>query len=164
MIRKAEVKDLDRIMEIIKATIAEMKVYGNTQWDENYPQKNDFIGDVEGGSLYVSEENGELYGFICANFIEPDEYKDIKWASDEKCLILHRMSINPKYRNQGTATKLIEFAEKTARENGVNYIKTDTYSVNKKMNTLLLKLGYIHRGNMNFLGKEKEFYCYDKKI
>ena len=58
MIRKAEVKDLDRIMEIIKATIAEMKTYGNTQWDENYPQKNDFIGDVESGSLYVSEENG----------------------------------------------------------------------------------------------------------
>lgn len=31
MIRKAEAKDLDRIMEIIKATIAEMKTYGNTQ-------------------------------------------------------------------------------------------------------------------------------------
>lgn len=74
------------------------------------------------------------------------------------------MSINPKYRNQGTATKLIEFAEKIAKENGVNYIKTDTYSINKKMNALLLKLGYIHRGNMNFLGKEKEFYCYDKKL
>ena len=72
MIRKAEVRDLDRIMEIIKATIEEMKKYGNTQWDENYPQKNDFIGDVESESLYVSEENGELYGFICANFVEPD--------------------------------------------------------------------------------------------
>ena len=139
MIRKAEVRDLDRIMEIIKATIEEMKTYGNTQWDENYPQKNDFIGDVESESLYVSEENGELYGFICANFVEPDEYKDINWESNEKCLILHRMSINPKYRNQGTATKLIKFAEKTAKENGVNYIKTDTYSINKKMNTLLLK-------------------------
>ena len=34
MIRKAEVRDLDRIMEIIKATIEEMKTYGNTQWDE----------------------------------------------------------------------------------------------------------------------------------
>ena len=151
-------------MEIIKATIAEMKTYGNTQWDENYPQKQDFTGDIESGSLYVNEENGELYGFICANFVEPDEYKDIQWALDEKCLILHRMSINPKYRNQGTATKLIEFAEKIAKENGVNYIKTDTYSINKKMNALLLKLGYIHRGNMNFLGKEKEFYCYDKKL
>ena len=117
MIRKAEVRDLDRIMEIIKATIEEMKTYGNTQWDENYPQKNDFIGDVESESLYVSEENGELYGFICANFVEPDEYKDINWESNEKCLILHRMSINPKYRNQGTATKLIKFAEKTAKEN-----------------------------------------------
>lgn len=58
MIRKAEAKDLDRIMEIIKATIAEMKTYGNTQWDENYPQKQDFTGDIESGSLYVNEENG----------------------------------------------------------------------------------------------------------
>lgn len=164
MIRKAELKDIENIMKIIKAVIAEMKTYGNTQWDENYPQGVDFEEDIKNGALYVEEENGKFRGFVCANFVEPEEYKDIQWGFDEKCMVLHRMSINPECRNKGLASKLIKFVEDTALENGVSYIRTDTYSINEKMNALLKKMGYVHRGNMKFLGKEKDFYCYDKKI
>ncbi len=37
MIRKANMNDLESIMKIIKSTVEEMKIYNNTQWDENYP-------------------------------------------------------------------------------------------------------------------------------
>lgn len=164
MIRKAKLKDIESIMKIIGSVVAEMKIYGNTQWDENYPQGIDFQNDIESGSLYVEEEDGRLCGFVCANFIEPEEYADIQWGAEEKCMILHRMSVDPQCRNKGLASKLIKFIEDTAVKNGVKYIRTDTYSINKKMNSLLKKLGYIHRGNMKFLGKEKEFYCYDKLL
>lgn len=164
MIRKAVTTDVEKIMEIISFTVSEMKTYNNTQWDETYPQAKNFIGDIDAGDLYVDEIGDELRGFVCVNYIEPVEYEDIKWQSQEKSMVVHRMAVNSKFRNQGVGISLLKFSENLALENGVSYLKTDTYSINDKMNALFKKFGFILAGEMEFLGKEKPFYCYDKII
>ena len=150
MIRKANMNDLESIMQIIKSTVEEMKTYNNTQWDENYPLEKDFVSD------------GEVAGFICLNYEEPEEYLGLNWSSNKKAMVIHRMAVNPNFRKTGIASKLVDFAEKLAVENNVSYLKSDTYSINSKMNLLLTKCGFIKIGEMSFLGKEKSFYCYDK--
>ena len=162
MIRKANIKDLDQIMNIISDTVKEMKTYNNTQWDENYPQAKDFENDIKNEDLYVDELDGQVVGLICVNYIEPDEYLDIKWAFDKKAMIIHRMAVKSNFRNQKIGTRLMEFAEELAKNNGVVYLKTDTYSLNIKMNSLFKKFGYKLAGQMEFLGKEEPFNCYDK--
>lgn len=162
MIRKANINDLEKIMKIIKATVEEMKGYNNTQWDENYPSDKDFVSDIKKQDLYVDEIDGEVAGFICLNYEEPDEYVGLNWSSNKKAMIIHRMAVNPSFRKKGIASKLVDFAEKLAEENSVSYLKSDTYSINSKMNALLTKYGFIKIGEMSFLGKEKSFYCYDK--
>ncbi|WP_434796316.1 GNAT family N-acetyltransferase [Terrisporobacter vanillatitrophus] len=164
MIRKASLNDVNNIMDIIKLTVEEMKTYNNTQWDENYPKAKDFTKDVESGDLYVQDEDGEIKGFICVNYIEPIEYEGLGWGSNDKAMVIHRMAVNPNHRHQGVGTKLMNFAEQLALENNVVYLKTDTYSINTKMNSLFKKCGYNFVGEMSFLGKEKPFYCYDKLL
>lgn len=162
MITKAKLSDIKGIMEIINNTVEEMKLYNNTQWDENYPQGKDFEKDIESGDLYIEVEDNKLKGFICVNYIEPKEYKELNWSSNEKSMIVHRMAVNPKFRNCGVGSKLMNFAEDLAEKNGVKYLKTDTYSINTKMNSLFRKFDYKLVGEMNFFGKEKPFYCYEK--
>lgn len=162
MIRKANMNDLEKIMKIIKATVEEMKDYNNTQWDENYPSDKDFVSDIKKQDLYVDEIDGDVAGFICLNYEEPEEYVDLNWSSNKKAMVIHRMAINPSFRKKGIASKLVDFAEKLAEENSVSYLKSDTYSINSKMNAFLTKCGFIKIGEMSFLGKEKSFYCYDK--
>lgn len=164
MIRKAKLNDLNSIMEIIKSTVEEMKTYNNNQWDENYPQAKDFTNDIESGNLYVDDDRGNIKGFICVNFIEPVEYENINWSSNDKSMVIHRMAVNPKFRQQGVASEMMHFAEKLASDNNVVYLKTDTYSINTKMNSLFKKFGFNLVGEMSFLGKEKPFYCYDKLL
>lgn len=164
MIRKASLNDVDSIMDIIKSTVEEMKTYNNTQWDESYPQAKDFIKDIESEELYVEAEGKEIKGFICINYIEPKEYDDLNWVSNSKAMVIHRMAVNPKFRQQGIATKLIKLAEQLALDNNVVYLKTDTYSINTKMNSLFKKCGFNIVGEMSFLGKEKPFFCYDKLL
>lgn len=164
MIRKATSNDLNSIMNIIKETVEEMRSYNNTQWDENYPQAKNFAHDIEKEDLYVEDIDDDVAGFICVNYIEPDEYTGLNWSLDEKSMVVHRMAVNNAYRNQGVATSLMEFAEELARENNIGYLKTDTYSINTKMNSLFKKCGYKLIGEMSFLGKEKPFYCYDKVL
>lgn len=164
MIRKATKIDIIKIMEIITAIVREMKSYNNTQWDETYPQVINFSKDIEEGNLYVDELENEIRGFVCLNYIEPIEYNYIDWQSSEKAMIMHRMAVNPNFRNQGVGISLLKFSEELALKNGVSYLKTDTYSINDKMNSLFKKFGFKLVGEMEFLGKEKPFYCYDKII
>jgi len=160
--RKAVLEDIKCIMEILRETIIEMHSYNNFQWDENYPQEKDFIKDIEAGYLYAAERDGMLTGFICVNKIEPVEYEDINWSFSEDAMVVHRMAVNPRSRRMGIGTELISFADKLALENNIKYLKTDTYSINSKMNSLFIKNGYKFVGEMSFLGKEKPFNCYEK--
>ena len=164
MIRKAAKGDLAEIMEIIRETVAEMRTYGNTQWDENYPQEKDFAGDISRGDLYVDERDGEVAGFICVNQVEPVEYEDLDWSSKEQAMVVHRMAVNPKFRRKGIASGMMEFADDLARSSGIGYMKTDTYSVNPNMNALFIKCGYKFVGEMSFLAKEKPFNAYEKLL
>jgi|GEM_PF-92051 len=162
MVRKAVVEDLSDIMNIIKDTIVEMHSYNNYQWDENYPKDKDFIKDIESGSLFVVERDGKLMGVVCVNKIEPAEYSGLNWLLNEEAMVIHRMSVNPSCRRMGIGTELMNFAEELALKGNIRYLKTDTYSINAKMNALFLKCGYKFVGEMSFLGKEKPFYSYEK--
>lgn len=164
MIRKAILADITDIMAIIKETIIELHSYGNTQWDENYPQEKDFLLDIQQGDLYVSEREGTLAGFACINKVEPAEYTALPWSMQETAMIVHRMAVTPGCRRSGIGTELMAFADEYAVKNNVRYLKTDTYSINTKMNALFEKCGYKLVGEMRFLSKEKPFYCYEKVV
>lgn len=164
MMRKAVIEDIKNVMEIIKETIVEMHSYGNYQWDENYPQEKDFLDDIQKGDLFVIEREGKLVGFVCINKVEPVEYNGLNWSLNDDAMVVHRMAVNPAYRKNGIGTKLMKFADELALKNNISYLKTDTYSLNSKMNRLFEKCGYKLVGEMSFLGKEKPFYCYEKVL
>lgn len=162
--RKAVIADIKNVMEIIKETIVEMHSYGNYQWDENYPQEKDFLNDIQKGDLFVIEREGKLVGFVCINKVEPVEYNGLNWSLNDDVMVVHRMAVNPAYRKNGIGTELMKFADELALKNNIRYLKTDTYSLNSKMNRLFEKCGHKLVGEMSFLGKEKPFYCYEKVL
>lgn len=164
MMRKAVIEDIKNVMEIIKETIVEMHSYGNYQWDENYPQEKDFLDDIQKGHLFVIEREGKLVGFVCINKVEPVEYNGLNWSLNDDAMVVHRMAVNPACRKNGIGTELMKFADELALKNNIRYLKTDTYSLNSKMNRLFEKCGYKLVGEMSFLGKEKPFYCYEKVL
>lgn len=59
---------------------------------------------------------------------------------------------------------MVGYAAELAIHNGISCVKTDTYSINRNAQKLFEKCGYRRVGMMNFRGKEKPFYCYEKSI
>ena len=49
-----------------------------------------------------------------------------------------------------------------AKERGISQIKVDTYAANAGMQSFLIKKGYQKIGEMEFLGKDLPFFCYEK--
>ena len=162
MVRQAKQSDLDQVMELIAQCIARMSEEGNPQWDEDYPARRDFEGDVEKGNLFVCEEEGVIAGVTCINREEPEEYRGVSWSSGRGATVVHHLAVSPAFRGRKLGRILLRQAEEVAGQNGTCYLKADTYGSNGAMNALLRKEGYALRGHMTFLGKPEQFNCYDK--
>jgi ribosomal protein S18 acetylase RimI-like enzyme len=162
-IRKGTKEDLTEIMEIVQKTVSIMESEGNDQWNRTYPHEQDFLADVEAGSLYTAIYEGNVAGSITVDQIQAEEYKNASWRKDEPCFVFHRLAVDPEIRGEGIASRLIEFAEKHAVKNGIPYMRTDTYSLNKKAQKLFEKNGYVKTGTI-WMDRDNPFYCYDKLL
>ncbi|WP_308303486.1 GNAT family N-acetyltransferase [Bacillus canaveralius] len=161
-IRIATAADIERIMEFVIHTVELMNQEGNDQWSDTYPHKDDFLADCKAGSLYVAEKDGRVIGSITIDRQEPPEYKQAHWRSDQDSFVFHRLAVDPDVRGAGIASKLMSFSESYALEKGVFYLKTDTYSLNKKAQLLFEKNEFVKVGEMKFPERDQPFYCYDK--
>lgn len=163
MIRKAKTEDIEAIMRIVKEAIILMNEEGNTQWDETYPLAPDFLKDIEAGTLFVLDE-GEVRGVVCVNRVQPVEYRTVAWSVEKEAIVVHRMAVLAASRGQGIAKRFMKYAEQMAEECGLNYIRTDTNSMNSRMNAMFQKLGYKKAGIVHFRKNPNDFYCYEKQI
>ena len=164
MIRKAESRDIQEIIEIVLETIPIMREEGSDQWDDTYPLRKDFEQDFQNGSLFVFEHNQEIVGSITVDQTQPKEYETVTWTRNEWAYVFHRLVVKPGARKLGIASQLIDYAEEHALLNGVKCMRIDTYSLNEKAQQLFLKKGYKKIGIMEFHGKEFPFYCFDKEL
>ncbi|WP_040214723.1 GNAT family N-acetyltransferase [Clostridium polynesiense] len=164
MIRKAIKEDIERIMIIVNAAVLKMNQQGNDQWGEDYPKEEDYLKDIEEDNLYVYCEDEEIQGVVCVNEDEAEEYGDIPWRRQGRALIIHRIAVNPESQGRGIAYKLLSFADDLAMDKGINYIKTDTYSLNKIAQNIFTRSGYIFRGIIHFQRRPEDFYRYDKEL
>lgn len=164
MIRKAVMNDVNNIMKVILPSIAIMNQEGNTQWDQEYPLESDFLNDINDGSLFVFEQEQVIQGVICINNIEPSEYGDVAWKFAKNATVIHRMAIAPDNRKLGVGSALMSFAETIAEKNGTKYLKTDTYSINEKMNKLFQRFSYQPVGEIEFRKRPHKFICYEKTL
>ena len=62
MIRKARKDDLNRILEIYDIAKSYMRKNGNlNQWNNNYPNEEILLNDINNSSLYVYENNNIIH-------------------------------------------------------------------------------------------------------
>ena len=167
--------NIDAVLTIVQQTVAEMKTYGNNQWDEAYPLRDRFVQDLSNQALYVAPSTiagrhpselrtSELMGFIVVDNEEPDGYDAMNWRSDRPFLVIHRLAVSIHHRDQGVASALEAFACQLARTQNLTYLKVDTHSTNLRMQQFLERKGYVKTGEMIANGKDKPFYCYDKLL
>ncbi len=176
MIKIASIENLNEIMDIINLIKKEMREENNPQWGVfpqeyanldrefiDYPNKKFIESDINNKELYIYEEDSIIKGIIsiCK---EEDEYQGIVDTSDKEALVIHRIAVPKKYRNQGIAQKLIYYAERKALEEGISILKIDTEQSNAKMNKLLIKLGFNYIDKFTYEDYPGVYFYYEKEI
>ena len=165
-IRKANLKDLNYVMQIIKSCTELMiseKIY---QWNDKYPNEEIFKNDIINQDLLVLVKGNNLLGCVSVTDKMDDFYKKIDWiAPTKKNIYVHRLAVDPKYQGLGYAKKVMNYIENDAIENNCYSIRLDTFSMNKKNNNFYLNIGYEKLGQIYFRDQsEMPFNCYEKRL
>lgn len=163
MIRIATPSDIDALLNITKACAKHMISNNIFQWNEHYPNKSAFENDVQRNELYVLEDASKLIGCIVISTHMDEEYKPIKWLTENKNNIyIHRVAVHPKYQGKGYAQQLMRYAESFGKDNGYTSIRLDTFSQNTRNQKFYDKRGYKKLGSIYFPKQsEHPFYCYE---
>ncbi len=146
-IRKAEKKDIAKIMKIYDIARQYMRENGNlNQWTNNYPQEEILIEDIEKDCSYICYEKTDAHEEILATFYfsteEEPTYKEIhqgEWLNNDEYGVIHRLGVAK--QKKGIASFCMNYCLEKCKN-----IKIDTHRDNKPMQKLLEKLGYKYCG------------------
>jgi len=161
---KAASTDIQQILELVRKCIIEMNNDGITQWNDQYPPMDIFGKDIEKGNLFKLKNEDEIIGMIVLSSEQDKEYEPVDWTDRTGSpLVVHRLAVHPDWQRKRLATELMTFAEKFARENGYTSIRMDTFSLNPRMQNLIMKFNYERKpGEIFFPENVEPYYCYEK--
>ena len=144
-IRQAQMRDLDRILQIYADARAFMRANGNPdQWGENYPPETMIREDVATGNSYVCADGEEILGVFYYGEGEDPTYtviEDGAWLNDEPYGVIHRIAVAA--RGRGVAAACFDFGVAQCGN-----LKIDTHADNLPMQKSLEKNGFVRCGTI----------------
>ena len=142
-IRKANMEDMDRILEIYAYARRFMVKTGNpNQWAaQGYPKRGLLEADIENDWLYVMEDAGGIHGVFAFPIGEDPTYCRIDggWLNDNLYGTIHRIAGDGTVK--GIFRQCLDFCARLIDE-----IRIDTHADNKVMQDAILKNGFAYCG------------------
>lgn len=140
MIRLAEAKDMDRLLEIYAIARGFMAETGNGgQWGDNYPPRKLIEEDIEAQRLYVNteEQDGAIHGVFMFSLGDDPTYDYIEgaWKKDGPYGVIHRVA------SDGSRKGLFNDCLAYCKDRTDN-IRIDTHEQNLVMQHVLSKNGF----------------------
>ncbi|MCZ4222590.1 GNAT family N-acetyltransferase [Pedobacter rhodius] len=152
-------------MQLIKKVVPLMRVSGNFQWGDDYPNPEVFTKDISVNQLWVSKLDDKIVGVSAITTDQDPEYTDAGWDITDKAIVTHRLAVDPDCRGMGIAKALMRQAEQVAIVSEIKILRVDTNSENAATKALFPKLGYRFSGEISLAKRPGlRFYCYQKLL
>lgn len=139
-------------------------------WHQNiYPNESIAEDAFRCGSLHVAVQYGRVVGsVILFNGPDPD-YQGVQWKyPSEYELIIHTLAVHPDFNRQGIGGKLLEYAERMARQKGMDTVRLDVSLQNSPAIRLYESHGYQRLTRLNLGanrgGQAEWYYLYEKLL
>lgn len=138
---------------------------GIKQWPDWYPNEDIILRDITKNQLIVAEHDDHIIGMIVISPEVPKEYEEINWKFTKgKGTSIHRLATHPLLKTKDLGAILMAYAENEARNEGYNYIRLDSYSLNTIANKFYRKMAYHYSGDINLQYMPEIYFCYEKEL
>lgn len=164
--RLATFKDVDVIMEIVEDGRAFLATQNSGQWQDGYPNRDDFINDINNQNLYVVLTPENIVVGVCALTYHEDDYDHLyegKWLTDLPYMVMHRISVKKEYRSQGYGKALFNVFIEVAKNKGYHSLRIDTHENNIRMRNIIQEFGFVFCGKA-ILTPNKDRMVFEKVI
>lgn len=147
-IRKAELKDVKEIVEIMNQAKTYFKKNAIPQWQGEYPNELDVKKDIRKGGAYVVCDNEHVVAYSFIACITDPNYARIegKWINDNSYSVLHRTCVSEECKGKGIAKMFVHYAKEKALQEGLHDIRIDTHEMNHSMRRMIEKAGFTYCG------------------
>ena len=149
--RKAEIKDIDTIEQIMLAASGRLGAAGIDQWQRGYPNRTSVERDVADGVGYVVCDNEQIVAYGAIIFTGEVAYNDLtggEWLTAGDYAVVHRLCVAADRVGQGWSRCFMQCAEQLAQENSLPSIRIDTHPDNQIMQSLISSLGFTYCGDV----------------
>ena len=135
--RIATMEDCPAVEAIVKAAYSH---YVPRIGREPGPMRDNYASLIRDGRVHVVERDGAVAGLLVL-------------IPERKTLLLDNVAIAPAAQGTGLGRKLLEFAERAARDSGYRSIRLYTHEAMTENIGLYSRIGYVetHRGEENGL-------------
>ena len=165
IIRRANIGDIENIMEMYKSCVSAMLEIGIDQWDASYPNIEIITSDIKAETFYVAEINAKIIGGINIDQNQDKAYSGINWQDiSNSFLVVHRLAVRKDFWNKSIGKNLMLFTEKLTMEKGLRSVRLDTYSRNPKAMQFYKKLDYKQLGEIDLKPNKDKYHCFEKII
>lgn len=130
-------------------------------WDEQYPGKIEAEADLEAGTLYVLEQNGEIIGAASAVPENELDYFDC-WQVRENAREFARVALAPAYMGRGLSKHLIACVLDEIKKSGAAAVHISVVTSNIPAVKLYRSSGFDFLGETDLYGLR--FYLCEKKF
>ena len=160
----AQEADVHRCGEILDEGRAFQRAQGFIQWTEGYPNTDTVREDIRNRKGYVIRSDGAIAAYLCIDFDGEAAYREIQgaWQTEEPYAVVHRMAFGGEFRGRGLTETAFRLIGALCLERGVRSLRVDTGLSNRRMQHILEKNGFSHRGTIYFQGGER--MAYDKSL
>lgn len=164
-VEKAKAGNILEIMYLLQHCIEDFNKNSVYQWNTSYPDYFRLLREVEKETLYIIKNKGVYIGTITFDELQESAFDEIEWENKtDKFIVIHRIAVFPTWQKKGVGRKLIEFAEKNAKESGYKSIRLDVASSSEHLIKLYESIGYSYTGDILYPKQKEPFKCLEKVI
>lgn len=149
-LRRSQVQDLDRIMQIINSAKAFLKKNDSPQWQNGYPNQETFAKDIAMQTNWVLIDNGNIVATATLQLTPEPTYQVIthgQWNKpNDPYATIHRIAISDQYRGQGLSKLLFSNLLTVGQMQGIKNFRIDTHRSNQVMQHLADSFNFQKRG------------------
>lgn len=147
-IRKAQLCDLNEIMNVLQDAQREMHREGIPQWINGYPSTEQIRDDITEGNSYVVVEENRIVGTFCLKEEADPYYGKIagKWLNEEPYAVIHRSAVRTSLRRQHLFHAMVVWSIDKIGHDGIYNLRIDTHEKNMPMRHALEHEGFTFCG------------------
>ncbi|MCW6701474.1 GNAT family N-acetyltransferase [Anaerococcus sp. NML200537] len=162
--RRAEIKDINKIEYIIENAKKALKEDGIDQWQIGSMDRDFLCNQIIKGKSYVYEDKGEVKAYAYLSDDKESPYKDLDQDfNGENYITIHTFAVDIESREKGLGSRFMMEILKYGIYLNLDSLRIDTHHDNFRMRSLLNKYGFKKIGKIliDEEGKKKPRIAYE---